>query len=336
MKAKITIKTIARELGVATSTVSKALRDSSEISEKTKNKIQSYAKLYNYTPNSIALQLKNQKTKVIGVIIPKVVHHFFSTVIKGIEKGARERGYSIAVCFSNDEYEQEVENLNLLSNGRVDGFVISVANETFKKGDFYHLANLIDKDLPMVMFDRVVNSVKCDKVVVDDSAAGYKATNHLIEKGKKRIALITTPEYVNVGNLRQVGYEKALIDNGFYYPENLEFEIDEEEDAKTQIEKAFDHEIDGIFAVNEIYAAIAVRVAHERGLKIPEEIGIVGFTDGLISEYATPSITAVIQHGVTMGEQAVEMLIERLENPEENIPPRTKVISSNLHLRESS
>ena len=336
MKKKITIKTIAKELGVATSTVSKALKDSHEISTETKERIQAYANYYNYKPNSLALQLRNQKTKVIGVILPKIVHHFFSTVIMGIEEGANEKGYHIMVCFSNESYKKEVETLKVLSNGSVDGLIVSIANETLKNKDFDHFKELVSEEIPLVLFDRVVDEIQCDKVVVDDVGAGYKATKHLLENGRKKIALITTPNHVNVGALRRQGYEKALIEAYIKSDENLIVEVDENKDIKFQIEKIFEEGIDGVFAVNEIYAANAMRVAKEKGLKVPNDISIIGFTDGLISEYSSPSITTVAQHGFTMGKQAVELLIERIEKESEVYKPRKIVISSDLKLREST
>lgn len=336
MKQKITIKTIAKELGVSTSTVSKALRDSHEISAETKEKIKAYADYYNYKPNNLALQLRNQKTKVIGVILPKIVHHFFSTVVKGIENGASEKGYHIMVCFSNESYESEVQNLKVLSNGSVDGLIISVANETLKNGNYKHLETLVNEEIPLVMFDRVLNSIACDKVIVDDSGAGFKATKHLLETGRKKIAMLTTPDHVNIGFLRKEGYLKALTEANLKIEKNLILEIDENIDVKEQISKVFDSDIDAIFAVNEIYAAHAIRIAKEKGIRIPEDVAVVGFTDGLISEFSSPSISAIVQHGYTMGKQAVELLIERIENESESFPARTKVISSNLHIRESS
>ena len=143
MKQKITIRTIAKELEVSPSTVSKALKDSHEISKETKNKIQAYANFYNYRANSLAIKLRNQKTRVIGVILPKITHHFFSTVIKGIEKAANDKGYNIMVCFSNESHKKEVENLNVLSNGSVDGIIASVALETFENKEFSHFKQLI-------------------------------------------------------------------------------------------------------------------------------------------------------------------------------------------------
>ena len=209
MKQKVTIKTIAKELGVSTSTVSKALKDSHEISKETKEKIQAYADLYNYKPNNLALQLRNQKTKLIGVILPKIVHHFFSTIIKGIEEGAHDKGYRIMVCFSDESHTKEVENLKVLSNGSVDGLIVSIANETLANKDFKHFQDLVSEEIPLVLLDRVVDEILCDKVVVDDFGAGYKATKHLLNTGCKKVAILTTPEYVNVGTLRRKGFSRA-------------------------------------------------------------------------------------------------------------------------------
>ena len=336
MKQKITIKTIAKELGVSSSTVSKALKDSHEISKETKERIQAYADHYNYKPNHLALQLRNQKTKVIGVILPKIVHHFFATVISGIEEGANKKGYNIMVCFSNESYKKEVETLKVLSNGSVDGIIMSIARETLENKDFNHFKGIVSEEIPFVLFDRVVDEILCDKVVVDDVGAGYKATKHLLENGRQNIALITTPNHVSVGALRRQGYEKALIENYIKTDKDLIVEIDETKDITNQIEKVFEKDIDGIFAVNEIYAAKSMRIAKQRGKVIPKDISIIGFTDGLISEYSSPSITTIAQHGFTMGQQAVELLIQRIENDTIDFNPKKIVISSNLKLREST
>lgn len=336
MKQKITIKTIAKELGVSTSTVSKALKDSHEISIETKERIQAYANHYNYKPNHLALQLRNQKTKVIGVILPKIVHHFFSTVISGIEEGANEKGYNIMVCFSNESHKKEVETLKVLSNGSVDGILVSVASETLENKDFTHFSSLVNEEIPFVLFDRTINEILCDKVVVDDVGAGYKATKHLIENNRKKIALVTTPDHVNVGALRRQGYEKALIESYIKTDNTLIVKIDESQNITKQIEPLFEQNIDALFAVNEIYAAKAMRIAKSKGLKIPEDIAIAGFTDGLISEYSSPSITTIAQHGFVMGKQSVELLIERIENESAEFKPKRIVISSDLKVREST
>ncbi|WGH75963.1 LacI family DNA-binding transcriptional regulator [Tenacibaculum tangerinum] len=336
MKPRITIKTIAKELGVSISTVSKALKDSYEISQETKDRIKAYADYYNYRPNNLALQLRNQKTKVIGIILPQIVHHFFSTVIKGVEQEASSRGYSTMVCFSNDEEKKEVETISLLTNGSVDGLLVSMAKETLENQHFQHFKKLIEDEVPLVLFDRTHEAIECDKVIVDDLSAGYKATQHLLDQNCKNIAIITTPKHVTVGLHRERGYEKALVEAGIKIDRKLIIEIDEKQDIYLQILALFNQKIDAVFAVNEIYAAIAIRVAKEKKMKIPDDISIVGFTDGLISEYSSPSITTVAQHGFTMGKQAAEMLIDRIENDKQEKQIQTKVISSNLKIRESS
>jgi len=336
MKQKITIKAIAKELGVSNSTVSKALSDSHEISKETKDRIRAFAKYSNYKPNSLALQLRNQKTKVIGVIIPKIVHHFFSTVISGIENTATERGYNVMICFSNNSYKREVENLEVLTNGSVDGLLVSLSKETLENHESLHFQNLIENETPLVMFDRVDDRIQCDKVIVDDKGAGYKATKYLLETGCKKIGLITTPQHITVGALRRDGYERALRENGVFIDRKLIAEVDEEKVLHDEIALLFDQKIDAIFAVNEIYAAVAIRIAKEKGLRIPQDVSVIGFTDGLISEYSSPSITTIVQHGYTMGKQAAELLLDRIENKNNIKEPQTKVISSNLKVRESS
>jgi len=336
MKPKITIKIIAKELGVSTSTVSKALRDSHEISQETKERIKAYANYYNYRPNNLALQLRSQKTKVIGIILPKIVHHFFSTVISGVEKVANERGYNIMVCFSNENQQKEIETINVLTNGSVDGLIVSIATETLRNKALDHFYNLIENEVPLVLFDRVHNSIRCDKVIVDDIGAGYKATKHLIEIGCKKIGIVTTPEHVTVGLHRYQGYERALNEASISITKGFIINVDEEQNIYDQIKTLFDQDIDAVFAVNEIYAAIAIRIAKEKGLHIPNDLSVIGFTDGLISEYSSPSITTVVQHGFTMGEQAAELLIDRIEDQKNDMVPQTKVISSNIKIRESS
>src|SRR5690606_9964683 len=213
MKRKVTLKQIARELDVSISTVSKSLRNSPEISEDTRQKVQAFAKLYNYRPNNIALSLKNRRTKTIGIIIPEIVHHFFATVISGIEQVANESGYSVIICLSDESFDKEVINMEMLANGSIDGFIMSLSKETQFKADFHHISEVINQGMPVVMFDRVSNEILCDKVIIDDKQAAYEAVQSLIDKGKKKIALVTTVDYVSVGKLRTDGYTKALLDN---------------------------------------------------------------------------------------------------------------------------
>lgn len=336
MKKKITLKEIARELDVSVSTVSKALRNSTEISRDTRQKIQAFAKLYNYKPNPIAISLKNRKTKNIGVIIPEIVHHFFTMVITGIEKVANAKGYNVIVCLSNESFDKEVINMEMLANGSIDGFIISLSKETQLKRDFTHLREAIDQGMPLVMFDRVADEIYCDKVVVDDARGAYEATRYLIETGCKRIALITTLDYVSVGKLRTLGYKNALEDAGIPVDDDLIVKIEGIE-SETEIEQLFHtQQFDAVLGVNEVFAVTAMKMARKRGFRIPEDISFIGFTDGILSRYTTPTLTTVAQHGVKMGEIAAQMLIAKLEDPDSEASIRTEVIKTSLIERETT
>ncbi|WP_163400765.1 LacI family DNA-binding transcriptional regulator [Flavobacterium fluviatile] len=341
MKRKVTLKQIAKELDVSISTVSKSLRNSSEIGEETRLKVQAFAKFYNYKPNNIALSLKNRKTKSIGIIIPEIVHYFFSTVINGIEQIANEHGYSVVICLSDDSFDKEVLNMEMLANGSIDGFIMSLSKETQFKGDFHHITEVINQGMPVVMFDRVTNDILCDKVIIDDKAAAYEAVQSLIDSGRKKIALVTTVDYVSVGKLRTDGYEKALLDNGLPFNEELIIKIEDVDTCEITISQLL-HEraFDAVFAVNELFAVTIIKTANKMGLKVPEDLAVIAFTDGIISKYSTPSITTVSQSGEKMGNKAAKMLIERLEaehdDEEENENYTTEVIETHLIKREST
>lgn len=338
MKRKVTLKQIARELDVSISTVSKSLKNSPEISEDTRLKVQAFAKLYNYKPNNIALSLKNKKTKTIGIIIPEIVHHFFATVISGIEQVANETGYNVIVCLSNESFDKEVINLEMLANGSTDGFIMSLSKETQQKKDFHHLQEVINQGMPIVMFDRITNEILTDKVIIDDQLSAYQAVSHLIEEGRKKIALITTVDYVSVGKLRTDGYLKALSDHSIPINNDLIIKIEDIENCSEAINDLItNQDIDAVFAVNELFAVVAIKAASKQEIKIPEEMSVIAFTDGIISKFSSPTITTVSQNGVKMGRKAAEMLIERLEDEdEENERYKTEVIETNLILREST
>lgn len=344
MRKKITLKQIARELDVSISTVSKSLRNSLEISEDTRQKVQAFAKFYNYKPNNIALSLKNRKTKTICIIIPEIIHHFFTTIISGIEHIANENGYNVIICLSDESFDKEVINMETLANGNIDGFIMSLSKETQQKKDFHHIAEVINQGMPVVMFDRITNDILCDKVIIDDHLAAFNATQFLIDKGLKKIALITTVDYVSVGKLRTDGYKKALKNNDIKLDESLIIRIEDTEHFEESIENLLKTKsVDAIFAVNELFAVTAIKVATRLGIKIPEELSIIGFTDGLISKYSSPSITTVGQNGIKMGAKAAKMLIERLEmeeieNEDGEIEEhyKTEVIETELVEREST
>ncbi len=338
MKRKVTLKQIARELDVSISTVSKALRDSKEISEDTRQKVQAFAKLYNYKPNLIALSLKNRKTKTIGIIIPEIVHHFFATVISGIEQEANESGYSIIICLSDESFDKEVINMEMLANGSIDGFILSLSKETQYKSDFHHITEVINQGMPVVMFDRVTNDILCDKVIIDDKTAAYNAVQSLIDAGRKKIALVTTVDYVSVGKLRTDGYIKALLDNNLPFDENLIIKIEDIDTCEETISTILENKaIDAVFAVNELFAVIIIKTANKLSLIVPTDLSVIAFSDGIISKYSTPTITTVSQDGFKMGQKAARMLIKRLETDEEDEEHyRTEIIDTHLVIREST
>ena len=345
MKRKVTLKQIAQELDVSISTVSKALRDSVEISEDTKDKVKAFAKLYNYKPNNIALSLKNRKTKTIGVIIPEIVHYFFSKVIRGIERIALERGYNVIVGLSNESFDNEVINMETLANGSIDGFILSISKETLYKQDYHHFNETISQGMPIVFFDRVSSEVESDKVIVDDLLGSKKAVEKLIHSGCKHIALITTKDYVSVGRLRTQGFIEALKEHHIPADSKLILKMDdkyESEDRLNRLEEMIEklllenQKIDGVFAVNELYAVTVMKIARKLGLNVPNDIQVIGFTDGVLSRHSTPTLTIVSQHAQLMGEKTAELLINRLENEEDEDNYQTVIIETELIEREST
>lgn len=347
MKPKMTLKKIASELGLSISTVSKALKDNKDISKENREKVQAFARFYNYRPNSIALSLKNKKTKTIGVIIPEIVHHYFAKVISGIEEVANSKEYNVIIGVTNESYNKETINMEMLVNGSIDGFIISLSKQTLQKKDYSHLQETINQNIPIVMFDRVVDEIPSDKIIINDREAGRMAVQKLIDEGRRKILLLTTKDYLHIGRLRTEGYRDALAANNIPYNEELIVRIgelgDSDEDQKIledRINKIFEHhpDIDGIFGVNEIYAITALNVARARGIEVPEQISVIGFSDGILSKCARPHLTTISQHGFQMGAIAAKTLINRLEKMDEGeqVNYSTQVVKTELILRDST
>ena len=338
MKPKATLKQIAKELHVSVSTVSKALNDSPEISTQTKVKIQEYAKLKNYKPNVIGLNLKNRKTKTIGVIIPNILNSFFAKVFSGIEKVADQKGYNVIMCISNESLEKEVHTLEMLSNGTIDGFILSVSEEAQKLNEYNHFSEIINEGTPIVMFDRIAEGINCDKVIVDDFDSSYNTTKHLVNLGCKNIALVSSIDNLSVGKLRAEGYLKAMLDSNLPINEKIILRLDSQTGLNEKIAAAFENNVvDGVFALEESDSVAALKTALKKGFQIPEKLSIIGFADGILaSRRLSPSLTTVSQHGIEIGEAAAKLLINRLESKEENLPYETVVIKTQLKERESS
>lgn len=339
MKQKITLKQLARELEVSISTVSKALKNSDEISQDTKDKIQAFAKLYNYRPNNIALSLKNRRTKNIGVIIPDIVHHFFTTVFRGIEKYANGHGYNVIVCVSDESFDKEVINMELLANGSIDGFIMALSAETQQKKDYHHLKEIIEQGIPLVLFDRVTDEITCDKVIINDEAAAYMAVKKLIDSGCSKIALVTTEDFFSVSRERANGYRRALQENGLETDDKLILRLPyRDADLDGSVISAFfaANPIDAALCVNEIFAMHCMRMVQGLGCRVPEDISFIGFTDGILSRYASPSLTSVAQHGDRMGEIAARLLIEKVESGNDEEVYVQEVVQATLIEREST
>jgi len=338
LKPKITLKDIARELDVSISTVSKALKNSKEISKETKDKIKAFAKFYNYRPNNIALSLKNKRTKNIGVVIPDIVHHFFTTVFRGIEKYANAMGYNVIVCISDESYDKEVINMEMLANGSIDGFILSLSAETQKKNDFTHLKELLDQGIPIVLFDRITSEIDCDKVILNDFEAAGDSVTHFVKAGAKKIALVTTEKYFNVSESRKEGYLAALKLNNIALDDRLILTLPHDRDNTNLITEFFqNNDVDAVLCVNEIFAIQCMSILQYIGFSIPEDISIIGFTDGILSKFSSPKLSTVAQHGEKMGELAAKLLIQRMESVElVEEPFKTEVINATLVKRGST
>lgn len=330
----VTIKDIARELKISASTVSRALKNHPDISEETKLAVNELAKKLNYQPNALALSLKQRRSSTIGVIIPEIVHYFFSSVISGIEDVAYDAGFNVIICQSNERYDREVANARTLLANRVDGILVSVSKET---RDYNHFYNLRDHEVPLVFYDRVVPGFDADQIIIDDLDAAYRATKHLIDGGFKKIFHFAGPQNLLIGQQRKQGYINALIEAGIEVKNEWIIEADNFEKARNAAIKILEDKIpiDGIFAVNDLTAIGAMQTLQKRGVKIPHEIAIVGFSDGRLSGITDPTLTSVDQHGYEMGTMATEMLLKRIA-AKDDYPYETKILNANLIIRGSS
>lgn len=331
----ITIKDIARELKISPSTVSRALKNHPDISEETKRAVNELASKSNYQPNAVALSLKQRRSNTIGVIIPEIVHYFFSSVISGIEDVAYDAGFNVIICQSNERYDREVVNTRTLLANRVDGILVSISKET---QNFDHFHKVRENEVPLVFYDRVVPGFDADQVIVDDLDAAYRATNHLIEGGRKKIIHFAGPQNLLIGQLRKEGYLKAMHEAGLEVRKEWIIESDNFEKARIAILNIIEEKIaiDGIFAVNDLTAIGAMQTLQKKGIKIPEQVAVVGFSDGRLSGITEPALTSVDQHGYEMGTVATELLLKRILTDKSQSSFEIKVLNANLIVRGSS
>jgi len=329
-----TIVDIARKLGVAPSTVSRALSDEPGVRKATKEKIKKLAKELRYSPNPIARSLRSSRTTTIGVIVPEIKHDFFASAISGIEEVAYHSGYTIIVCQSNESYEREVVNTNAMMHHRVAGVIVSVSQDT-KSGE--HFKSLLNQKVPLVFFDRACDDVDASKVVIDDCKSAYAAVMHLIQRGYRRIAHFAGPRELGICIRRRSGYLKALQESGITLPENfVKYGGLHEEDGYRSMESMLREGVrpDAIFAVNDPVAIGAFQKIKEAGLRIPADVAIVGFSNNKITALVDPPLTTVNQPSFEMGKRAAQILVDTIKGGVAE--PRTIVLETDLIVRGST
>jgi LacI family transcriptional regulator len=332
---QVTIKDIARELGISPSTVSRALKDHPDISPTTKKQVRELVEKLKYKPNAIALSLRSRKSFTIAIIVPQIVHHFFSSVISGMEEIAHAAGYNVMIFQSNESYEREVAITQSLISNQADGLLVSVSKTSRKFG---HLKELMNGGLPLVFFDRACDEIEADRVIVDDFNGAFNAVEHLIRTGCRRIAHFSAPQHLQIGYQRKRGYISALEKHGIEPDDSLMVKCDTHEEA-LEITPGImrqPHPPDAIFAVNDMTATGVLKVLKQMRFRIPEDVSVIGFTDGLVATVTDPPLTTVSQHGFTLGKKAMEMLLKRIDALEEDFPARTEVIPTELVIRETT
>jgi LacI family transcriptional regulator len=337
----VTLKQIAEQLGISITTVSKALKDYPDVSKKTRKLVRETAFMLNYKPNSFAVNLRTRESKTIGLIIPEIVHHFFSSIIKGIISQAEKKGYLVITLQSNESYELEKKQIDLLLSKRVDGILISLANGT---GDYKHLTEIIENDTPLVMFDKIAKIIRCSKVIIDDRKAAYKATEHLIKIGCKKIAHFRGPLMPQNSIDRFLGYKQALIDYGLPYDPTLvyvndcgDLSFEEGKESINQLLKDHD-DVDGIFINTDLVAIGAMTEIIKNGIKVPEDISIVGFSNWFMSSVMSPSLTTINQPGFEMGKKAFKLLYKEIRDKKKNkaIIYKDVILDADLIIRNST
>ncbi|MBP7506907.1 MAG: LacI family DNA-binding transcriptional regulator [Prolixibacteraceae bacterium] len=332
---QVTIKDIARKLGISPSTVSRALKDHPDISPQTKKSVNNLAKSLNYQPNAVALSLKHSRSFIIGVIIPETVHYFFSSVISGIEDIAYDAGYNVMICQSAERYEREVSNSQMLYSNRVEGLLVSLSKNT---ENFDHLKFFPDNNIPIVFFDRGTDNFPCDQVLIDDYKAAYNATELLIKRGHKKLIHLSAPQNLNIGLGRYKGFQDAIINNGIAPLKINSYLADNFEMADSIVEKLIKSgDIpDGIFAVNDLTALGAVYALKRNGIKIPEQVGVIGFGNGQNTNLTDPPLSTIDQNGYEMGKVAAQLLLKRINSDIENFTPEKHIIDTQLIIRKST
>jgi len=333
-KAQATIKDIARKLHISISTVSRALRDLPDVNLETKRAVKELAKELNYEPNYIAQSLINKKTRVIGVIVPIIASPVFSRILTGMNNAAQQHGYQLMICQSNENTELEATLIKQLASFKVDGLLISISSQTIDEKSFEIFKR---KELPIVFFDRVLPNVISSKVIVDEFHSAFMAVEHLIKCGYRRIVHLSGPAHLSISIDRLNGYLSALKKHNIEIDEKLIINCENFEDsALTCIKGLFNHKPypDAIFAINDASAVIAIKYLNKKGIKVPDEVAVIGFNNDPISEIVEPSLSTIMLPCYEIGTAAIEMLIKRIDD--RSTPPETITLLSTLIKRKSS
>jgi len=334
MNKPATIKDIARILKVSTSTVSRALRDAHDVSKETKNAVLALSDELNYQPNKFALSLQQKQTHTIGVIVPNL-DYVLATMVKGIDEVALEAGYTVMVCQSNESFGREIVNTRRLSDSLVDGFIVSVSSETKV---FDHLKKIQQKNMPMVVFDRLTPDLVAPCVELDNMDGGFQATEHLIEQGYRRIAILAGPKNLGISNDRMEGYLKALKKYKIKSDPDLIIHCDFNQEyayLATQELLSMKKRPDAIFTISDRMAIGAMLAIKEKGLKMPSDIGLVGFNNEPVTSLVSPAISSVDQPAFELGKIAAKLFIEMMHN-NEDMSQVKEVLKPKLFIRESS
>lgn len=335
-KRRSTIHDIAKKLDITASTVSRALHDNPRISKATKKAVLKAAVKLHYQPNHIAAALRNGKSNVIGIIVPTADRSFFSSVVRGIEEIANAANYNVMICQTYDRYIKEVATVEAMLNARVDGIIASIAKET---ENFDHFRKLKEKGIPLVLFDRANDELEVSNVIIDDYLGAYKAVEHLIQQGCRRIAHFTSFKNVSIYRERYRGYREALETHKIPFDETLVIESQLQlEDGRNSMEQLLlvDKPPDGLFSSSDYSAMGALQILKERGIMAPKQVAIVGFSNEPFTSFSEPTITTVDQHSMRMGNAAAEIFLEQILAGNKVFIPKKTVLKPELIIRRSS
>jgi LacI family transcriptional regulator len=332
----VNLKSLAEELNMSIATVSRALRDSHEVSEATKQRVRALAAARHYEPNAYASSLRRNISKTIGVVIPKVANHFFALAINGIEEAARLAGYHVLIYLTHDDYTREVSIVQHLKGGRVDGLLMSVASGT---EDFAHIKSLREANIPIVFFDRVCAEVATAKVTTNDYESGYQATEHLIRAGCRHIAHLLISNNLSIGQFRLQGYLDALAAHGLPADPDLILHgvMDNQQNVSLIRELLLRRpDIDGVFASVERLAISTYHVCNELGRRIPQDIKVIGFSNLEAAALLDPPLSTITQPAYDIGREAAKILLRAVEKKKAVLPSQSVVLESTLFQRRST